>query len=181
MPIKLFFDFEELLVSKLNPLWDEFIVWLRTPPAERGAVATQAEWAAQKGLAERTVRKWKSDARFVARQQELMERFVGVDSDAVTAEVAGESTSETDYLLVKGTLLQQAKGGNAKAIELYFRTYGKPFVDEENASRATDLSVVELEELVSRALLTVGPELVAAGLREQGWTVLGPEGVSVEN
>lgn len=168
-------------MSKLNPLWDEFIVWLRTPPAERGAVATQAEWAAQKGLAERTVRKWKSDARFVARQQELMERFVGVDSDAVTAEVAGESTSETDYLLVKGTLLQQAKGGNAKAIELYFRTYGKPFVDEENASRATDLSVVELEELVSRALLTVGPELVAAGLREQGWTVLGPEGVSVEN
>ena len=168
-------------MSKLNPLWDEFIVWLRTPPSDRGAVATQAEWAAAKGVAERTVRKWKSDPRFIERQSELAEKFVGVPAESVAAEILGESSSDDDYQVVKGTLLSQAKSGNAKAIELYFRTYGKPFVDEENASRASDLSVVELEELVSRALLSVGPELVAAGLREQGWTVLGPEEVLSEN
>lgn len=168
-------------MAALNPLWDEFIVWLRTPPSERGAVATQAEWAASKGVSERTVRKWKADPRFVEREAELAEKFAGVPVESVAAEVLGESSSEDDYQVVKGTLLSQAKQGNAKAIELYFRTYGKPFVDEENASRSTDLSVLELEDLVSRALLSVGPELVAAGLRERGWTVLGPEEVPSEN
>jgi hypothetical protein len=144
-------------------------------------VATQAEWAAAKGVSERTTRKWKSDPRFVARQEELANKFVGVPAESVAAEILGESSSEDDYQVVKGTLLSQAKQGNAKSIELYFRTYGKPFVDEENASRSTDLSVLELEDLVSRALLSVGPELVAAGLREQGWTVLGPEGVTDED
>lgn len=168
-------------MAALNPLWDEFIVWLRKPPSERGEVATQADWAAAKGVAERTVRKWKSDPRFIARQEELANRFVGVSSDVVEVEVLGESDNENDYQVVKGTLLSQAKKGNAKAIEMYFRTYGKPFVDEENASRSTDLSVLELEGLVSRALLSVSPELVAAGLRERGWTVLGPEEVLGED
>lgn len=165
----------------VNPLWDELITWLRMAPSERGSVATQAEWAESHGVSERTIRKWKSDPRFVAREEEIAARYAGVAPKVAAAEVSGEGDSESDYQLVKGTLLQQAKGGNAKAIELYFRTYGKPFVDEENASRATDLSVLELEDLVARALQALGDELVAAGLRERGWTVLGPEEVSVED
>jgi len=76
--------------------------------------------------------------------------------------------------MVKTRLVEQAKEGNAKAVELYFRTYGKPFVEEEVASRQSDFANMDLDVLVAEALASVGDELVAAALRERGWTVAGP-------
>lgn len=161
------------MAADVNPLWDEFIVWLATPVLERGEVATQAAWAEAHGLSDRAVRKWKTNPKFVERQAEVEARFSGVDLSVAAAEVAG-GTDESDYMLVKSRLVEQAKGGNAKAVELYFRTYGKPFVEEEVASRQSDFANLDMDALVAEALAAVGPELVAAALRERGWSVDGP-------
>ena len=160
-------------MAALNPLWDEFILWMQTPVLEREH-STQAEWASAHGISDRAVRKWKSNPAFVERQRDMASRFSGVAREVVEAELSGGG-DETDYQLVKSKLVEQAKQGNAKAVELYFRTYGKPFVEEEAASRQSDFANVDLDVLVSRALTAVGDELVAAALRERGWTVLGPE------
>ena len=163
----------ERALADLNPLWDEFIVWLSTPVMERGEVSTQAAWAESHGISDRAVRKWKADPRFIARQSELEAKFAGVDSSVAAAEVGGGS-DESDYMLVKSRLVEQAKEGNAKAVELYFRTYGKPFVEEEAASRQSDFANMDMDELVAEALTAVSEELVAAALRERGWSVSGP-------
>jgi hypothetical protein len=174
----LIFDLLEVCVAGVNPLWDEFIVWLQTPALDREH-ATQAAWAAAHGLSDRAVRKWKSQPAFIARQEDMAARFSGVAREVVEAELSGGG-DETDYQLVKSKLVEQAKQGNAKAVELYFRTYGKPFVEEEAASRQSDFANSDLDVLVAQALTAVGADLVAAALREQGWTVLGPEVVAVD-
>jgi hypothetical protein len=165
-------------VADINPLWDEYILWERTAPANRGAVATQAEWAASKGISDRAVRKWKANPRFQEREAELAKSFAAqvkavavVDGEVVFAEGGAD---EADYRMVRQQLIEGAKAGNQKSIEMYFRTYGKSFVDEETAARSSNLANEDLESLVTRAMLAVGPELVAAALREQGWSVTGP-------
>jgi hypothetical protein len=157
-----------------NPLWDEFIVWLNTPEHERGEVSTEEEWAAEHGIADRTLRRWKKDPKFVTRREA---HRVGTNAASVTGadfDLENASVDEVDYLLVKARLVEAAKTGNPKAQDLYFRTYGRTFVEEEAASRTSDLANMELDDLVSRAVLAVGPDKVAAHLTLLGWTVSSP-------
>jgi hypothetical protein len=86
----------------------------------------------------------------------------------------GEKSDEASYREVKAALITNARSGNPKYIDLYFKTYGKPFVEEEVAARSADLSGMDLEDLVSRALVALGPEAVAQYLRSQGWAVSEP-------
>lgn len=156
--------------KKINPLWDEFIVWSLTPEVERGAVATEAEWARVKGMTDRTLRRWKDQPDFVARRDELanVTRVTRV-ADVVEGEVT--TADEGDYQVVKATLLEGAKSGNPKFLELYFKTYGKPFVEEEAAARSASLAGEDLSVLTAEALVLLGEDVVAEALRAQGWTV----------
>jgi hypothetical protein len=164
--------------DKTNPLWDEFILWLATPENERGATATEEDWAKAKGYADsRQLRRWKKDPRFIERQRRLTE---GMASRAGASTTFGDDDSpdfadERDYRLVKAQLLNSAKTGNLKATELFMKLYGKTWIEEEQASRSSDFSQMDLETLVARAAGAVAPEILAGTLRDSGWTVTEPD------
>lgn len=151
-------------MSETNPLWVEFINWLNTPQVERSP-STEALWAAEHSIADRTVRRWKSNPKFI----ELMESM-SPDVVRAVSEAAAEGDA-ANYQQVKAQLVDAAMKGNPKALDLYFRTYGKEFVAEEAAARTLDLANVDLEDLVARTLLALGEELVADELRKLGWKV----------
>lgn len=158
---------------KVNPLWDEFILWSLLPEVERGAISSEVEWARSKNMSDRTLRRWKDNPAFVERRAQLADvtRVTRV-ADASSGEVS--SADEGDYQVVKQTLVEGAKSGNPKYLELYFRTYGKPFVEEEAASRSATFSGEDLDALVAETIVLLGADLVASALREAGWTVEGP-------
>lgn len=157
--------------GKLNPLWDEYILWSLLPEVERGAVSTEAEWAKLKGTTDRTIRRWKDNELFVERRAQLADvtRVTRV-ADASTS--APASADEGDYHVVKQTLIEGAKGGNPKYLDLYFKTYGKPFVEEETAARSATLAGEDMDELVAEALVLLGEEILVGALRKIGWTVV---------
>ena len=157
--------------GKVNPLWDEFILWSLTPEVERGAVSTEVEWARAKGITDRTLRRWKDNASFVERRDQLagVTRVTRV-ADASPSEVT--SADEGDYHVVKQTLVEGAKSGNPKYLELYFKTYGKPFVEEETAARSATFAGEDMDALVAESIVLLGEELVAEALRRAGWSVV---------
>lgn len=158
-------------MSKTTDLMTAFIVWSLKSPTERGAINTETAWAEKHGVSTRTLRRWKTTPEFQERAAELGEAKAAGGS-TVTAETG--TADEGDYQVVKAALVEGAKSGNPKYLELYFKTYGKPFVEEEAASRTSDLTGMDLEDLVSRALVAVGPELVAERLRAIGWSCEAP-------
>jgi hypothetical protein len=55
------------------------------------------------------------------------------------------------------------------------KLYGKTWIEEEQASRSSDFSSVDLGELVAQAAVAVAPEILAEVLRASGWTVEEPD------
>lgn len=159
------------MANKVNPLWDEFILWSLTPDVKRGAVSTETEWARVKGISDRTLRRWKDNADFQLRKSELSAVTEVTSRAEASSGVETSSVDELDYQVVKSTLLEGAKSGNPKFLELYFRTYGKPFVEEEVAARNASLSGEDLDGLVAESVALVAPELLAEALRASGWRV----------
>ena len=156
--------------EKVNPLWDEFILWLLKPEIERGPVSSEVEWARTKNISDRTLRRWKDSPAFQVRHDELanVTRVTRV-ADATTGDL--NTPDEGDYQVVKATLLEGAKTGNPKFLELYFKTYGKPFVEEEAAARSATFAGEDLSVLTAEALVLLGEDMVAEALRSAGWTV----------
>ena len=159
------------MTAKLNPLSDEYILWSVLPDVERGALSSEIEWARSKNITDRTIRRWKDNPLFVERRQQLasVTRVTRV-ADAAPAEVS--SADEGDYHVVKQTLVEGAKGGNPKYLELYFKTYGKPFVEEETAARSATFAGEDMDSLVAEAVVLLGDEILAEALRKIGWTVV---------
>jgi len=166
------------MAAKVNPLWDEFILWLSMPENERGAVATEDDWAKAHGYADsRTLRRWKKMPEFVERQRRLTEGMAVKAGTAVSFDddANPDFSDERDYRLVKAQLLSSAKTGNLKATELFMKLYGKTWIDEEAASRSSDFANADLETLVANAAAAVSPELLAGALRNLGWKVEEPD------
>jgi hypothetical protein len=165
------------MAAAINPQWDEYIMWLATPEHERGEVSTEDEWAKAHGYADsRTMRRWKAKPEFQERQRRLTESLA-VKTGAVILHDDEDGTmdsEERDYRLVKAKLVEQAKQGNLKAQELYMKQYGRSWVEEEQASRASDFSNLELPSLVARAASALEPSVLATALRELGYTVTEP-------
>jgi hypothetical protein len=165
------------VTTKINPLWDEFILWLATPEHERGAVSSEDEWAKSKGYADsRTLRRWKKNPAFQERQRRLTETMASKTGASIVFEDDDNPAfaDERDYRLVKSQLLNSAKSGNLKATELFMKLYGKSWIDEEQASRSSDFSSMPLDDLVAQAAAAVSPEALARALEEQGWRVEAP-------
>ena len=158
-------------MSKTTDLMNAYIVWSLKSPSERGSINTKTAWAEKHGVSTRTLRRWEELPEFKERAAELGEAKAAVGNTA-TAEAG--TADEGDYQVVKAALVEGAKSGNPKYLDLYFKTYGKPFVEEEVASRSTDLTGMDLEDLVSQALVAVGPDMVAEKLRALGWRCEGP-------
>lgn len=163
------------MADKTMKQWDEYIRWLLLPPSDRGAIGSKAEWARAKGVTDRTLRRWEQDERFKERMSELGSK-VAEERVAKAARVVEDADTdvapdEADYRLVKSQLVEGAKQGNQKSMDLYFRTYGKSFVEEEAASRVSDFANMDLDDLVTEALVALGEDQVAEALRQRGWAV----------
>lgn len=156
------------MAKTTTDLQKAFLVWSLKTPSERGVLDTETAWAEKHGVSTRTLRRWKSLPEFQEQLGEIKE------ARNVTTVTEASSPDEGDYQVVKAALVQGAKEGNPKYLELYFKTYGKPFVEEEAASRTADLANLDLEDLISKALVAIGPGLVAGQLRELGWTCQEP-------
>jgi hypothetical protein len=156
------------MAKTTTDLQKAFLVWSLKTPSERGVLDTETAWAEKHGVSTRTLRRWKSLPEFQEQLGEIKE------ARNVTSVTEASSPDEGDYQVVKAALVQGAKEGNPKYLELYFKTYGKPFVEEEAASRTADLANLDLEDLISKALVAIGPGLVAGQLRELGWTCQEP-------
>lgn len=155
--------------SKTEDLRRAFAAWLDTPENLRSVTSEEA-WAAANNVTSRTLRRWKQDPAFAA---------LRVKSDASTVETSpleDDGSDEASYRVVKARLVEGARSGNAKSLELYFKTYGKPFVEEEVAARTLDLENVELPGLVARAAAALAPEELEAALVGLGWKVERPAG-----
>jgi hypothetical protein len=112
--------------------WDEFLDWLLSEVREP---ATQKEWCAERGLNDRTVRRWKADSRFTREW----------DRRAAELNVHPERTQS-----VVDALYRQAADGDVKAAALYLQYIDKftpkrrVLVDDDRS--ATGMSDEELAE-----------------------------------
>jgi hypothetical protein len=165
-------------MTEINPKWDAYILWLATPLHERGTVATEEDWAKSNGFADaRTMRRWKKNPLFLERQKTLTQTLTAKVGGVVVFEddeVAIDS-DERDYKLVKQKLVESAKGGSLKAQELYMKTYGKTWVEDEVSARQTDYSNIELSQLIGKAITVLGEEQIINSLVEKGYKVLKDE------
>ena len=162
----------------MNPKWDEYILWLATPEHERGVIANEEQWAKANGFANaRTTRRWRSNPEFLERQKTLTSSMVAkVGAVAVFETDKGIiDADERDYKVVKNKLVESAKGGSLKAQELFMKLYGKSWLDEEMASRASDFSNLELPDLIAKAVEALDPATMVKVLEEKGYKVKGPE------
>lgn len=164
--------------KEIHPHWDEYIMWLATPEHERGATATEEQWAQEHGYSgSRTMRRWKTNPDFTERQRRLTESMAAKSGGALVFSDDDDITmdgDERDYRLVKTKLVESAKQGNLKAQELFMKLYGKSWLDEEQASRSSDYSNMELPGLVAKAASILDPKIMADALRAAGYTVSEP-------
>ena len=161
-------------MADINPKWDEYILWLATPEHERGLVATEEAWAKANGFADaRTMRRWRKNPSFLERQQKLLEGIVTKQGAVKVYDTAqGEiDADERDYKVVKQKLVESAKSGNLKAQEMFLKTYGKSWIDEEQASRSSDFTNLELSELISKALTVLDEDIIIKSLQDKGYKV----------
>ena len=118
--------------------WSNFLDWLLSEVREPG---TQKEWAAVHGFNDRTVRRWKSDPRFVREW----------DRRAAELNVHPERTQS-----VVDALYRAAAGGDVKAATLYLQYIDKftpkrrVLVDDDRdaAGLSDDELAAELADLV---------------------------------
>ena len=164
-------------MSNLNPKWDEYILWLATPEHQRGVVATEDAWAKANGFADaRTTRRWKANPAFIARQESITASIMAKNGAVAVFETdkGAIDADERDYKIVKSKLVESAKGGSLKAQEQYMKLYGKTWLDEESASRASDFSNLELPDLIAKAIDALDPSVLVQVLEEKGYTITGP-------
>jgi hypothetical protein len=147
-------------MSNTKFLKNEYLEWLLLDKHQRviaGLPETDLEWSRMKGISDRTLRGWKNNEEFKkaleARQQELSTRVPGATlSAAAKVAVESDGTDESDYLAIKAKLIQRAAAGDKSALDTYFRTYGKQFVDDEVAARKSDFRDLDIEELYAKVL-----------------------------
>lgn len=163
--------------NKYDQLKTEFIEWTLLDKHQRIIAVlpnTESEWAKLKNISDRTLRNWKADPEFVARlekrQKEQAMRIPGSTANYTgLAPVEGEKNDDSDYLVIKTKLIERAAAGDKSALETYFKTYGKSYVDEENALKRSDFREIDTAELYKRVLKLIPLERLQEeiSLREQ--------------
>jgi hypothetical protein len=163
-------------LNRYELLQNEYIEWLLLDKHQRavaGLPTSDIEWAKVKGITDRTLRTWKQNDDFIAkfenRQREQALKLPGATTLAVkpsgNVEKVDDDTAE--YALIKQKLVERAKSGDRASAELYFKTYGKIFVDEEVASRRSDFRDLDTDALYDRVLALVPVEKIEAELEKR--------------
>lgn len=157
-------------IDKYELLQNEFIEWLLLDKHQKvvaGIPTSEVEWAKIKHITDRTLRKWKSTPEFVEkyenRRKEHLLKLPGGTTLPVTSTVPvkdRQADGKNEHELIKAKLIERALAGDKAAAELYFKTYGKAFVDEELASRKSDFRDMDIDALYERVLTLVPLEVI---------------------
>jgi hypothetical protein len=143
-----------------------------------GLPLTDTEWAKVKGLNARRVGKYRVDpfyAECVDRLRDITAKRIAPGGSASLADIAlsgGPGSDDvSDYAAIKSQLASLARQGDPRALEIWLKNWGKPFLDEETANRVADLASLSDEALVIQLVETVNPRLLAGVLERCGWVV----------
>jgi hypothetical protein len=164
-----------------------FVNWLLLTDAQRLATsqpATQQAWGDLHGVPDRTLRSWKSKPHVAAeidkRRLQLAAQVssdaglsptamdVGVSPEillATMATTAGGSTGvEAEYAAARQMLLSLVSKGDKNALDLWFKTFGKPFVEAEQAAFKSDFRELSNDELAARTAALLPDAVLTAEL-----------------
>jgi hypothetical protein len=158
--------------------WDQLD---RQQKKTMGLPTTDLEWAKVKGLNARRVAKYRADEYYVSYVEQLRsvskKRIAPAGSAALTEMMSSTSSGVddvSDYAAIKTQVAALAKQGDQRALDLWLKHWGKPFLDEETANRVTDLASLSDSDLVSQLVALVNPALLSDVLAGAGWTVAAP-------
>lgn len=161
--------------KKYEQLKTEFTEWLLLDKHQRVIAqlpSSELEWAKLKQISDRTLRTWKVDPEFMERLK-VRQNQVGLKLPGATAKYDGvsgeEKTDDSDYAIIKIKLIERAAAGDKSALDTYFKTYGKAYVDEENALKRSDFREIDTDEIYKRVLKLIPVERLKEELilREQ--------------
>ena len=166
-------------LDRYELLQNEYIEWLLLDKHARaiaGLPTSDEAWCKIKQISDRTVRKWKQHPEFIEkyenRRKEQLLKLPGGTSLQVQGPVKTSKDKSTDsrneHELIKAKLIERALAGDRPSAELYFKTYGKAYVDEEVASRKSDFRDMDVDQLYERVLTLVPLPVLQAFLEKQG-------------
>jgi hypothetical protein len=174
-------------MAEYNNDWDAFSNWMILSKEEKERLnlpLTTQDYSFANKISDRTLRRWKKDPMFIALTDKkasaknrklgiVVESAKGTPTLQVEEEEPGDQqdTPESEYQVIKGTLVKGAMTGDAKYLDLYFKTYGKDFVAEESAARTSDLASIDMSDLILQALEAISCEEIVAYLIRQGYSV----------
>lgn len=153
-----------------DALRDEYVVWKAMTHGERVAgklPTTQKSWAKRYRVTDRWCRQVQNepdfDVRVEAARKNLGEvaerRRVEVEAELAREERAKTVDIEVQYEELRGKLYRAALNGDQRSVELWFKLYGRPFVDAEQASLTSQFADLDDEELLRAALRLVDSDV----------------------
>lgn len=163
-------------VDKFELLQNEYIEWLLMDKHQRavaGLPTSDTAWAKIKGISDRTIRMWKKHPKFIEkyenRSRERALALPGATALALTptAIQAQNKDDRNEHDAIKAKLIERAMAGDRTSTELYFKTYGKVFVDEELANRKSDFRDMDVSALYARVLALVPVPVIEEFLASQ--------------
>lgn len=145
---------------------------------------TEADWAASRGVSERTVRRWKQAPGFAS---ELADRKAGLElvtGPPAQAPVAGvldpaaaglvpanrPASLEDQVALATQLLVDRIGEGDLKAVDPFLRMpHVKAYLEAQTAALTATFEDLSDEALAGRLLETFTAEELAAELESRGW------------
>lgn len=173
------------LVSDKRARIEELAEWDQLDRQQRralGVPVSDTEWAKVKGLNVRRVAKYRNDpyyATCIERLRNITKKRIAPGGSASLAELASLGNNPgvddlSDYTAIKAQVAALARQGEQKALDLWLKHWGRPFLEEETANRVADLAGMSDEELVSSLVSMVSPLLLADVLAQAGWRAEAP-------
>lgn len=163
-----------------------YVNWLLMTNAQRvgtGQPETDVEWGNLHGVADRTLRDWKKRPEFIEelekRRAQLKAQIVdgadvyataGVSPELVLAQLAtagqdaNTDAAAAEFAAARQMLLGLVAKGDKNALDLWFKTFGKPFIEAEQAAFKSDFRDLSNEELAARIVKLLPVELLVQEL-----------------
>jgi hypothetical protein len=175
----------KLVEDKQNRIRD-LAEWDQLDRSQRralGVPVSDTEWAKVKGLNPRRVGKYRLEPFYekcVADLRSITKKRLAPGGSVALADLPFSAASAgvddvADYSAIKAQVASLARQGEQRALDLWLKHWGKPFLDEEIAGRVTDLASFSDEQVVEQVVGVVSPVLLASVLRDRGWVVSAPD------
>jgi hypothetical protein len=166
----------KMSVDKFQLLQNEYIEWLLLDKHQRavaGLPTSDVAWSKVKGVNERTVRQWKKHPRFIEKyENRVREKAMALPGATALALTPSQLKAQgkddrNEHEMIKAKLIERAMAGDRASAELYFKTYGKAFVDEEMANRKSDFRDMDVDGLYQRVLGLLPTEVIEAEIAKR--------------